>query len=511
MAIPIKKPVWTNLDAFGLLNGISTWDENYLNLKYVRVPNETNIELRRKIKNMHNNPVEGVSLQDVINGLSNELLLDQYNVRSNKTFDLTRTPYPSGSVGVQDIFVYYQPLDDTNWYSVGEQVWGSGYYSDEDNTIPVTSGFIVWEDGYYKDPIVRSEKGNVYSKILQIMTPLPDNSRIKSVYSTKLFDINGDADYFLYTDMDDSNNPDDESYMYRFPTVIDSGILESGPVAYNMSQLPDELSGYYFNTDGSGTDRLYKLRDIINKNFKHKWKDIRNRESIWDINKSYSKGVIPSYSDTAFVVNSGDTFSSNYFDGGIEHMDDALYIKDIHIQVSGNIENWYPIVQPGKFYYDGFPYYIMENPQYVHIDMSTGSGTLPSGILRNYKTILASSGDYTSDLEGFMFQDYMYPIRYKNSYETVATGVLETENIYRKRPYLNSDMGLDITLSSGEYYINTDTNPPIMYGSGLSDCVFVWDGTDVPSGRICDTEFSDLNPLNDYNVAYERYFLVIGD
>ena len=56
MAKPIKKPVWNNSDAFGLINGIGTWDNNYLKLKYVRLPDETNIQLGHKInrvRNMH--------------------------------------------------------------------------------------------------------------------------------------------------------------------------------------------------------------------------------------------------------------------------------------------------------------------------------------------------------------------------------------------------------------------------------------------------------------------------
>lgn len=511
MAKPIKKQVWTNLDAFGMLNGISTWDKNYLNLKYVRLPNETNIQLRRKINNFRNNPVQGVSMQDLVNGMSNELLLTPYNIKDNKTFDLSRVPYPSGGTDVQDIFVQYQPPGTSTWHDVTPQVWASGYYTDEDNSIPVNSGFIVWEDSYYKDSIISTTKNNTYSRLLQIMTDLPNESKIRVKYWVKLFDEDGNAGYYQYTDMSNPYDKDDETFTYKIARVTTSGDFTDSIVPYNMSDLPSELSGYYYNPDGTGTSKLYKLRDIINKNFRHQWKDIRQRETVWDIKSDYSHGTIPSYMDSPFVVTSGATFSLDNLDGGTEYYDDSLYIKDIHINISGNIENWYPLIQPGRFYYKGVPYRLMENPKYTYIDLSSGSGIMPSGIQRYHKTILASASGYTSDVNSFIFEDYNYKIRYRNDFEPTATGLIESSNIYRKRPYLTTSMGLDISLGDKEYYINYDVNPPVIYSSGVSSCVFVWDQVDVPSGRICDTVFSDLNPLNDSNIAYDRYFLVIGE
>ena len=82
---PIKKPVWNNIDAIGLLNGISIWDEQYQKLKYVRIPDETNIELRHKINNFRDNPVDGTIDQQLIIGLANELNLDSYKTLNVNT------------------------------------------------------------------------------------------------------------------------------------------------------------------------------------------------------------------------------------------------------------------------------------------------------------------------------------------------------------------------------------------------------------------------------------------
>ena len=153
----------------------------------------------------------------------------------------------------------------------------------------------------------------------------------------------------------------------------------------------------------------------------------------------------------------------------------------------------------------------MENPQYTHVDLSSGTGILPSGVSRYNKTILAISGEYDSDLSSFIFEDYNYKVQYRYNYDTTIQGTIESSGIYRKRPYLNTNMGLDLSLASGEYYIDFDTANPTIYASGVSYCVFIWDEITVPSGRICDTIFSDLNPLNEANISYDQYFLVLGD
>lgn len=506
MAKTTKKNVWTSLDAFGMLYGISTWDQNYLNLKYVRLPNETNIELRHKINNIRRNPVYGISLQDLVNGLSNELLLDEYNVNPKTTFELTREPHPSGLIDVQDIFVYYQPPTESGWFSITPQVWASGYYTDNDYSIPVNSGFIVWENQFYRDTPNINDKTHNYSRLLTILTTLPDLSRIKVTYNVKI-----NSEQYSFTDMSNPLDPNDDEFIYRTAYVSNSGDFLTKSLCYSLADMPSEISGYYFNSNGVAGAKMYKIRDIIDQRFRHKWDTVRNRQSIWDVHHNYSKGVIPSFTDTPFIAQSGRVFSYQNFDGGIEYGEPSLNIRDIDIIVSGNVENWYPRVEPGKFYYGGVSYRLMENPKYIYFDGTSGSTTLPSGIMRWYKTILASSGDYGSSLDSFIYQEHDYKIRYRSTYDVEPTGILDSTSIYRKRSYLTNDMGYEVTLASGEYYIDYQADPPMLYVSGVNDCVFIWDQINVPSGRICDTVYSDLNPLNDYDVSYDKYFLVIGE
>ena len=146
MPKPIKKQVWNNVDAFGLLNGISTWDENYLNLKYVRIPGESNIELRHKLNKFseEQSPLYGNLNQELIIGLANELGLDSYNIIEQTSFDLNYVPFPYGAKGEQDIWVYYQEPNMDTWTEITPQLWSE----DVETSMP-TSGFIVWEDSYF--------------------------------------------------------------------------------------------------------------------------------------------------------------------------------------------------------------------------------------------------------------------------------------------------------------------------------------------------------------------------
>ncbi len=501
MSKPIKKNKWTSLDAFGLLNGLSTWSPGYLELRYVRLPNDTNLQLRRKINNMRRNPVTGNSPQDIINGMNNELDLEPYNVTEKSSFDLSRQPWPSGNIDVQDIWVYYQPPNETGWYNVVPQLWASGC-----ETTP-KSGFIVWEDSYFQDGLTGDLKTHNYSQLLTIYNSgVPDNSKVKTVYYARTFSIDNVSQYNLYTDMPTSDN--DDTYIYRTPYTIASGDLLNKIVAYNLDDVPNGLSGFYYNEDGSAKGKLYKIRDIINKNYRHKWKDIRDNETVWDVHKQYSYGTIPSFYDTSFTVPSGQDYRSINFNGGIESKDTSLYFKDISVQLSGDIEYWYPIIEPGKFYCSGVPYLLMENPQKVDLDLSTGSVTMPSGIERWHSTVLATSGYFPSSND-FIYEYYNYLVPYKETSNTTISGYVGSVNIFRKRPYLTESMGYNLAISSGEYCI--DYSNETVYSSGLSDCTLVWDDVIVPSGRICDTIYSDLNPFNDDITAYNKYFFTLGE
>jgi len=429
MAKPVKKPIWTNIDAMGLLNGISTWDDNYEGLRYVRLPDESALDIRRKINLLRRNPVTGTSLQDLVNGLSSELLLDSYNITTKNNFLLSRQPWPSGNVDVQDIWVSYQEPGSGDWNNVTPQVWGSGYFG------TLSDGFIVWEDSYFRDAISGPLKTHNYSQLLTIFDELPDKSKIKVEYYVRRFNDSNEATYYLFTDMSmqDSNT----EFIYRAPASIPSGELSSMVVAYRLDDIPPGISGFYHNTDGSSTGLMYKLRDIIDKNFRHRWSDTRDNENIWDVHKEYSKGVIPSFYDVPLVISSGEIFNIANLTAGIEHQYPSLYIRDIYINGSGNDENWYPIIEPGLFYCSGVPYYLMENPQYTYLDLSEGYDTMPSGLSRWHHTILSASG-YQDDIDGFIFESYNYRVPYRELYSNEIKSKMTYENSHAISKFIHS-------------------------------------------------------------------------
>lgn len=494
---PVKKLKWTNIDAFALLNGISTWDKNYLNLKYVRLPNETNIELRDKINRMRHNPVTGTSLQDLINGLSNELLYESYNTIKKSSFSLTRTPWPSGYIDQQDIWVSYQIPGETTWNDISPQLWASGC-----ETTPI-SGFIVWENSYFQDDVSNTYKSHNYSQLLTIFNDVPDKSKIRTTYYVKSFDIENNEVHKLFTDI--SYNDNDE-FMYRLPYPITSGDLTTKIVAYNIDNIPVGLSGFYYDSNGAATNNLYKIRDIIDKNYRHKWKDIKNNETIWDVHKDYSLGTIPSFYDTHLSVT---TSGSINLTGGIEYQYPTLYIQNIDIQTSDNNEYWYPVLSCGNLYCSGIPYILMENPEYASVLFSGGYSTLPSGIKRWHNITMLESGYMSSYTSDFIIPLHNYKIPYKTNFINDISGYFISDYVYRKRPYLNSNMGYEISLEDKEYMIDFDNS--IIYSSGIDSVGLFWDNTDIPSGHICNDAACDLNPLNETNTYYNKYFIVINN
>lgn len=509
MARSYKKQVWTNIDAYGLLNGIGTWDEQYRELKYIRIPDETNLELRKKIVSMHQHPVNNITIQDVVNGISNELLYDAYNVNRVNSFVLSRSPEPSGNIGEQDIWVYYQPPGDSTWTEVSPQWWASGVYTDRENRVVQTSGFIVWQNEFYRDS-TGNRKTHKYSRLLRILDEnIPDKSKLKIKYHVRLYDKDGDSDLFLFTDMDHVKDSRTEQYTVRTPHPVTTGFLTDHVVAYRLDEIPSGIKEVYFDASGYATDMTYKIRDIVDKNYRHKWKDVRNRNSIWDAHRDFGYGHIPSFYDAPFKISQGEEFSNEeYLDGGIEHLDPSIYMKEVRIVMEGDTERWYPVLQPGTFYMYGVPYTLMENPKYSGICLGTGQATLPSGIERWHHTILADDGYFDSDdLAGFIFEDYVYPINWYTDSILSPSGTFSNA-IHRKRPYLSNDMGIEISLKDGEYAIDYDNYT--IYSSGITNAVLVWDDTIIPSGKVCNDELADLNPLNDVNLEFERYFLYFG-
>ena len=513
MSRPIKKSKWTNLDAFGLINGVATWDKNYINLKYVRRPGESNLDLRQKINNRRHNPALGVSLHDLVNGLANELNLEPYNMKDKTSFTLSRIPHPSGDVGVQDISVFYKEKNSGVWHKITPQVWSSGYYTDESQETPVEPGFIVWENGYYKDSLEVTTKTSDYSDLLTIISDIPDESKLKVIFYNKQFDIDNNQTVELFTDVSNELDELDDRLIYRKSFVIDSGNFNDRAVAYHLDDLSDYVSGQYFNDNGTATGKLYRVRDIIDEKFRHRWKDIRTNDTIWDVHRDYSRGTVPSFYDTPFVIPiTQDELNTNNFNGGIEYQDSVLSFHDIRIEQDGDVEHWWPVLQPGKFYVDGRPYMLMENPQFYDVEIEdASSGQLPpSGIDRWHHAIVTTESSIES---GYIHETYNYPIQYSYPYSTEASGTLHTSpNILRRKPFVTNDMGYDLQLNSGEYYIDFDGDNPVIVGSGLPDNLkIIWDQIEVASGVVCTGIFSDLNPLNELNIPFNKYFFVLGD
>ena len=75
-------------------------------------------------------------------------------------------------------------------------------------------------------------------------------------------------------------------------------------------------------------------------------------------------------------------------------------------------------------------------------------------------------------------------------------------NIYRRRPYITNDYDHSISLREGEY--NIDFANQKIYANTVTDAVLIWENALEPSGIILTY---DLNPLNDQNLTFEKFFL----
>lgn len=494
MAKPIKRQRWTNIDAFGLINGISIWDDQYRNLKYVRRPFETGLNVKDKIfRNLDNPP--STTKQGIINGLSNEFSLTPYNITKKNTFTLSFNPIPVGPESDPDIKCYYRTPGSTSWTELVPQIWSSTYQ----NAKKDKRGFIVWQrERYSNDPNIKNFS---YSRLVEVLHDFPDKTELKFVY--KIYSFNNSNEKILvdFTDMSHPYDSEDTRFLYRAKESFD---LSSQIVAYSLDDIPDSLhSKYYDGCHKSATEFFYSLKRYFDEKFKHKWGELQDSTAIWDVHKYYGSGEIPHFYDAIAPENQYycDLLFSG-MTGGIETNDESLYLNEI-IE-TGNAQSWYARIYPGRFYIDGIPFYYFENPQSGYLDLSSGSGLIPSGLTRGMYTIMALSGYYddycTNSKDEYLpnvFEDYAYPIGYDAS--TIWT------NIYRRRPYLTSQMGLNIDLQDGEYSI--DFRNGCIHAEGVSGVMIIWDKVLQPSGRLLNF---DLNPLNEDSLAFEKFFLYLS-
>lgn len=475
MAQPIKKQVWSNIDVAGLMNGISIWDEQYKNLKYVRRPFDSTVDIRNKIYDLHDHPV-GVDAQGILNGLSIEFGYDPYNVINKHIFLLQNEPVPSGNANIQDVNVFYRPSGSITWTELTPQNW-----------TPSTSGFIVWQNERYNN--LPNIKNFTYTNILEIFSELPDNTELKVKYKRTIEDKDGSK----IVDFTDINTSNENRLTYR--TRVVNNITDSISV-YTLNSIPTGLYNLYFDSEnGTATNFLYRLGEYINKKFKHRWGEFSDSSCIWDVHKYYGSGQIPSFYD-AYASN----LSSGYV-GGVESMSTALYPSEI-VETDYTAQTWNLKVYPGRFYISGIPFYFFENPQVTNLSFVNGSSVIPSGLERGMYTIMSLSGYYSGtqdiSLNGHVFEDYIYP--------TGASGLLATSNVYRKRPFLNSiNSEISISLMSGEYNIDYTNN--VIYSSGVNNATLVWDKVKEPSGYIIPY---NINPLNLQSNNVGGYFLYMN-
>lgn len=504
MAQPIKKQSWSNIDVFGLLNGLSIWDEQYKNLRYVRTPYENNIEMRDKINAYHQN-IPGINKQGLLNALCNEFSLNPYNVTNKTIFELSYTPIPSGNINISDVSGFYKDSND-EWVSIGPQIWGNTYESAKISK----NGFIVWQNENFSN--ISGYKNFSYSTIVEVFREFDDNTELKFIYYVQGKNVYNETILMQYTDMNNPEDVNDNRFTYRKNTENEVDI-SGNIVLYTLNDIPTSIkdSVYYNKYTNKPYEFLYNLKRYIDKKFKHTWDKITDNSCIWDIHKNYGSGHIPQFYDALAPYNSDNsTIQYSGFIGGIESLSYSLYQSDF-IEQAGTSEEWYLKLYPGKFYIDGIPFYYMENPQTSNLDftlISTGdlSGcyetTIPIGLSRGMYTILSKSGYYDGEKD-----EYLNNVYETYSYHIGEDGDKIWSNILSRVSYLTNQMGYNQELTIGTYCLDfyqnkIYTNIP----SGYTQLTLIWDNVLTPSGTNL---VYDLNPLNDQNLTFEKFFLYL--
>lgn len=494
MTKPVKRQSWSRMDVFGLLNGISIWDSQYRELKYVRRPFDSNLDLRAKIFDYHDHPVD-TTKQGLINAMSVEFGYNPYNVEEKHVFQLSYKPTPSGVAGVPDVLGYYKEPGSDTWNYM-PQIWSSGYLQARESN----RGFIVWQEEKYNN--IDGVKNFTYSNVVEVLHALPDKTEVKFIYYLTDFDEENERYLVQFTDINNPNDKNDVRFTYR--TEQSQPSLDE-VLAYTLDDIPDNVySGLYYNNDGTPKELLYTIKEHIDKRFKHKWGQIHDRECIWNVHKLYGSGHIPHFFDAEAPDNmSWCTNTYSGYLGGVEELSDVLYPSEIQ-ESSGDAQEWYLKVYPGRFYIDGVPFYYFEDPQSAHVSFVSGQANLPSGITRGMYTVMALSGYYDNPCNGWadpflsgIYEDYNYPVG--------EAGEVCWTHIYRRRPYITAQHDHSVTLREGEY--NIDFENEAIYANTVDDAIIIWDRALQPSGIILEY---DLNPLNEQNLSFEKYFLFLG-
>lgn len=502
MAQPIKKQIWSNLDAFALLNGISTWDDQYKRLLYARRPYENNLDVRDNIYRSNDNRPD-ITQQGLINALCNEFNITPYNILNKKIFYLSYYPVPSGNINIQDISGYYKTSSGT-WNSLGPQIWNENYLNAKQNKI----GFIVWQQDKYCN--IPNYKNFNYSNIVEVFEELDDKTELKFEYYVEIIDDLSNKFLRRFTDMNNQTDSNDNRFIYR--KSEDSFNLNEDILVYTLSDIPEQVKSLYYQDDKNyPTQFYYDLRTYIDSQFKHTWNKIVDNSCIWDIHKGYGSGQISSFYDALAPNNNYQNYLSyTGYIGGIESLSYSLYQSDF-LEISGS-QAWYLKLYPGKFYLDGIAFYYFENPQVSQLDLShIGNGiyyaNMPSGLERGMHTIATKSGYYDTYYCNASQDEYLSGVYEDYTYYTGLDGNNMWSNIYRRRPCLSGYQGVDIQLEMGQYKIDFNSSgiyfclPSI---NGYEKATFIYDNVITPSGSNL---YYDLNPLHEQNLNLEKFFM----
>ena len=288
------------------------------------------------------------------------------------------------------------------------------------------------------------------------------------------------------------NNPNENRFIFRKRISNDA----SGSISvYNLNSIPSGLYDLYFDKNtGVGTDFLYKLSEYVNNKFKHRWGEFQDSSCIWDIHKYYGSGQVPCFYDAYAPI------SMSGYVGGVESMTTSLYPLEV-VETDYDNQIWNIKIYPGKFYVSGIPFYFFENPQKTTLTFFNGSCDIPSGLKRGMYTIMSHSGFYTGiqdvNLNNHVYEDYIYPTG--SSRDSVS-------NVYRRRPNLNtSNSEINLSIASGEYYIDFNNNKII--SSGIYTATLIWDETYIPSGYVVPF---NINPLNLQSNIAGGYFIYLS-
>lgn len=504
---PIKKQTWNNIDVFSLYAGNAIWDENYRTLYYTRKPFETPLDVKNNIFKNYDNPSDS-SKQGLINALCNEFEVVPYNTESKTVFELTYNPIPSGYQYQQDISGFYMSSSGI-WETLGNQIWSENYFkAKKDKT-----GFIVWQNDRFSN--VQGYKNFSYSNTVEVITSLPDKTQLKFEYYINSVDEYNNYSLTRFTDINNFQDPNDDRFLYRKPYHTN---LSTDIIAYNLNDIPSGLTYLYYDKNNYPTEFLYGLHRYIDIKFNHKWNTITNKSCIWDIDKNYGSGHIPSFYDAIAPTNKFNSII-NYtgLGGGVEPLSYSLYSSKFLAISGNNYDNWYLNIYPGKFYIDGIPFYFFQNKQVSQLTLTklysgTYSGYLysnvPSGFSRGMYSIAANSGYYDTYYCNFERDNYLSGIYEDYDYAKSIDGNCYWTNIYQKKPFYTSYTGPKTYLDFGQYTI--DYTSGIIYFNipdSYNKVTFIWDNIITPTGSyLC----YDLNPINEQNINLDKFFMYLS-